>query len=203
PSAGPPATGTCSPPRRRSRRRPWWPPRRTPSTSAAWPPTSSSTPGWSRPPGPTAASATRSARPTWARPATWPTSRCCRGPTWCAGRASGASPRPRTASAGRAPAWGPACRLVRREGERRIAQATNSVGGPVTVLAVVLLVVALAVVVGCSILMAGRTRRLVQPAVLVATLLAAGALAVVVNGIRLQTRELREAAGGDIEAYVL
>ncbi|MFS8586700.1 MAG: hypothetical protein FWJ72_16655, partial [Acidimicrobiia bacterium] len=70
-------------------------------------------------------------------------------------------------------------------------------------LAVVLLVVALAVVVGCSILLAGRTRRLVQPAVLVATLLAAGALAVVVNGIRLQTRELREAAGGDIEAYVL
>ena len=97
----------------------------------------------------------------------------------------------------------PRADMVRREGERRIAQATNSVGGPVTVLAVVLLVVALAVVVGCSILLAGRTRRLVQPAVLVATLLAAGALAVVVNGIRLQTRELREAAGGDIEAYVL
>lgn len=97
----------------------------------------------------------------------------------------------------------PRADMVRREGERRIAQATNSVGGPVTVLAVALLVAALVVVVVCSVLLAGRTRRAVQPAVLVATLLAAGGLAFVVDGIRSQTRELREAAGGDIEAYVL
>ena len=71
----------------------------------------------------------------------------------------------------------PRADMVRREGERRIAQATNSVGGPVTVLAVALLVAALVVVVVCSVLLAGRTRRAVQPAVLVATLLAAGGLA--------------------------
>ncbi len=91
---------------------------------------------------------------------------------------------------------------LRREGERRMARAANSVGGPVGALAVVLLVAALVVLVACSVLIAGRTRRIAHPALLAATVAVIAALVVVTNGIISQSRELREAASSDIDAYI-
>jgi hypothetical protein len=96
----------------------------------------------------------------------------------------------------------PRAERLRRVGEQRMARAANSVGGPVGILAVVLLLAALAVLIGCSVLIAGRTRRIAHPALLGATVAAIAALVVVVNGISSQSRELREAASGDIEAYI-
>jgi hypothetical protein len=96
----------------------------------------------------------------------------------------------------------PRAERLRREGERRIAQAANSVGGPVGALAIVLLVGALVVLVGCALLIAGRTRRIAHPALVAATVVIIGALVVVVQAITAQSRELRAAATGDIDAYV-
>jgi hypothetical protein len=96
----------------------------------------------------------------------------------------------------------PRAERLRRVGEQRMARAANSVGGFLGIFAIVLLVAALAVLVGCSLLIAGRTRRIAHPALLAATLATVAALVVVVNGIASQSRELREAASGDIEAYV-
>ena len=96
----------------------------------------------------------------------------------------------------------PRAERLRRVGEQRMARAANSVGGPVGILAVVLLIAALGVLIGCSVLIAGRTRRMAHPALLGATVAAIAALVVVVNGISSQSRELREAASGDIEAYI-
>jgi hypothetical protein len=90
----------------------------------------------------------------------------------------------------------------RRVGEQRIARAANSVGGPVSALAIVVLVAGLVVLVGCAVLVAGRTRRIAHPALLAATVVVIGALVVVTGGITAQSRELREAATGDIDAYV-
>jgi hypothetical protein len=91
---------------------------------------------------------------------------------------------------------------LRRVGEQRIARAANSVGGPVGALAIVLLVLALAVLVGCALLIAGRTRRVAHPALVAAAVVVVAALAVVVRGITAQSGELREAATSDIDAYV-
>ena len=57
------------------------------------------------------------------------------------------------------------------------------------------------VLIGCSLLIAGRTRRVAHPALLAATVAAIAALALVANGIVTQSRELREAASSDIQAY--
>ena len=54
-------------------------------------------------PGPTHASGTRSGRPTRTRPATWPTTTSCPGPSACAARASDGWPRRPTRSAARSP----------------------------------------------------------------------------------------------------
>jgi hypothetical protein len=96
----------------------------------------------------------------------------------------------------------PTAEHLRREGERRMARAANDVGGVVGGLAVVLLLAGLGVLVGCSLVIAGRTRRIAHPALLAATLVAVGALVVVTLGIVSQGRELRRAASGDIDAYV-
>jgi len=96
----------------------------------------------------------------------------------------------------------PRAERLRREGERRMAQAANSVGGPVGALAVVVLVAALVVLLACAALMAGRTRRVAHPALLGATVALIAALALVFNGITSQSRELREAASDDVDAYV-
>ena len=96
----------------------------------------------------------------------------------------------------------PRAERLRRVGEQRIARAANSVGGPVGALAVVLLVAALIVLLGCSLILAGRTRRIAHPALLLATLAVIAALAFVFDGIASQSRELRQAATDDIDAYV-
>jgi hypothetical protein len=96
----------------------------------------------------------------------------------------------------------PRAERLRRVGEQRMARAANSVGGPVGILAIVLLVAALGVLVACSLLIAGRTRRMAHPALLAATIAAIAGLVIVVNGIASQSRELRQAASGDIEAYI-
>jgi hypothetical protein len=91
---------------------------------------------------------------------------------------------------------------LRRVGEQRIARAANSVGGPIGALAVVLLVLALLVLVGCALLIAGRTRRIAHPALVAAAVAVIAALAVVVSGITSQSSELRRAATSDIDAFV-
>jgi len=92
---------------------------------------------------------------------------------------------------------------LRRVGEQRMARAANSVGGPLSFVAVVLLLAAVIVLVGCALLVSGRTRRVVgHPALVVALVAIVAALAVVFNGITSQARELREAATDDIDAYV-
>lgn len=97
----------------------------------------------------------------------------------------------------------PLAERQRRVGERRMAQAVNSVGGPISGLALVVLVAGLAALVWCAVLIAGRTRRVVaHPALLAATLVMAGTLALVAMSISSQTRELRQAATGDLDAYV-
>lgn len=96
----------------------------------------------------------------------------------------------------------PTAEHLRREGERRMAKAANDVGGLVGGLAVVLLLAGLVVLVGCALVIAGRTRRIAHPALVAATLVAIGALVVVTLGIVSQGRELRRAASGDIDAYV-
>ena len=97
----------------------------------------------------------------------------------------------------------PLAERQRRVGERRMAQAVNSVGGPVSGFVLVVLVGGLVVVLGCAVLIAGRTRRVVaHPALLAATLVMAGTLALVAMSIASQARELRQAATGDLDAYV-
>ncbi|HEX6420503.1 MAG TPA: hypothetical protein VFZ77_18525 [Acidimicrobiales bacterium] len=97
----------------------------------------------------------------------------------------------------------PLAERQRRVGEQRIARAANSVGGPLSGLAVLVMLAGLAVLVGCAVLLAGRTRRVVaHPALLVAVVIAIGTLVVVFLGISAQARELRQAASGDIDAYV-
>lgn len=91
---------------------------------------------------------------------------------------------------------------LRREGERRIARAANSVGGPISMLAVVLLVLALLVLLGCAVLIAGRTRRVAHPALVAAAVAVIAALAVVVSGITSQSSELRQAAEDDVDAFI-
>ena len=91
---------------------------------------------------------------------------------------------------------------LRRVGEQRVARAANSVGGPVSAIAVVVLLLALVVLVVSAAVIAGRSRRLTHPALLGATVAALAALVVVTAGIVAQSRELRSAATTDIDAYV-
>jgi hypothetical protein len=96
----------------------------------------------------------------------------------------------------------PTAAQLRREGERRMAQAVNSVGGPVGLLAVVLLLGGLAVLVACSVVIAGRTRRVAHPALVVATVVTVGALVLVTSSIISQVRGLHQAATDDVDSYV-
>ena len=92
---------------------------------------------------------------------------------------------------------------LRREGERRVAQASNSVGGPMSVLAVLLLVAAAVVLAGCAALVAGRSRRVIAHPALVGSLVAiVAALGVMLYGIVSQASDLRQAASDEIDAFV-
>jgi hypothetical protein len=86
----------------------------------------------------------------------------------------------------------PRAERLRREGERRVAQAANTVGGPVTLSALAVILLG-----------AGRSRRVIAHPALVAALVAiVAALGVMVYGITSQASELRRAAGEDIDAFV-
>jgi hypothetical protein len=96
----------------------------------------------------------------------------------------------------------PRAEQLRRVGEQRMARAANTVGGPLGALVVALLVIGLLVLAGCALIVAGRTRRFAHPALLAAAAAVIGAMVLVTNGINTQSRELRAAATGDINAYV-
>jgi len=97
----------------------------------------------------------------------------------------------------------PRAERLRRIGEQRMARAANSVGGPLSALAVLLLVAAVVVLAGCAALVAGRSRRVIAHPALVGALVAiVAALGVMVYGITQQATELRRAATDDIEAFV-
>jgi hypothetical protein len=91
---------------------------------------------------------------------------------------------------------------LRRVGEQRVARAVNSVGGPIGALAVVVLVLALAALGVVAAMVAGRTRRLVHPALIAATVAVIAGIAVVAYGISVQSRQLRAASTTDIDNYV-
>jgi hypothetical protein len=91
---------------------------------------------------------------------------------------------------------------LRRTGEQLVARAANQVAGPFGIGAIAALALGLAVLGACSIVAAGRTRRVLHPALIAATFAAAGALVVVSAALLAQSRELRAAATDDIEAYV-
>lgn len=96
----------------------------------------------------------------------------------------------------------PTAHHLRRESERRVAQAANDVGGPAGAAAVAFMALALLVLGGAVLLVAGRTRRLMHPALLLATILSAVVLVLMVSSILWQSRDLRAAATTDIRAYV-
>lgn len=97
----------------------------------------------------------------------------------------------------------PRAERLRREGERRVAQAANHLVRPAASAAVLLLLAAVAMVVLASVTVAGRTRHVLHPGLVVATLVAIVSLAIMTLGIARQTTTLSAAASDDVEGYVL
>ena len=96
----------------------------------------------------------------------------------------------------------PRAEQLQREGEQRMARAANSVGGLLGGVAVVLLVLGIVVLVGCALVVAGRTRRFTHPALLLSGVAAVACLVWVTGGILAQGSELRRAATGDVSNFV-
>lgn len=96
----------------------------------------------------------------------------------------------------------PRAERLRREGERRVAQSANSVGGPVGSVALLLLVASVIVLVAAAVLVAGRTRRALHPALLAATVAIVGAVVLVASGISRQSGQLRAVASTEIDDYL-
>ena len=95
----------------------------------------------------------------------------------------------------------PTANHLRREGEQRVASAAASVSGPLGVLAVVLLVAAALAVVAASAVIAGRTRRMLHPALVAAAVFAVVSTAVMAFGIARQFSQLRAAATDEVDTY--
>jgi hypothetical protein len=95
----------------------------------------------------------------------------------------------------------PLANHLRREGEQRVARAAESVSGPLGVLAVVLLVAAALAVAVASAIVAGRTRRMLHPALVAAVVFAVVSAAVMAFGIARQFSQLRAAATDEVGAY--
>jgi hypothetical protein len=95
----------------------------------------------------------------------------------------------------------PTANHLRREGEQRVARAAASVSGPFGVLAVVLLVVAALAVVVASAVIAGRTRRMLHPALVAAAVFAVVSTLVMAYGITRQFTQLRDAATDEVDTY--
>jgi hypothetical protein len=95
----------------------------------------------------------------------------------------------------------PTANHLRREGEQRVASAAASVSGPLGVLAVVLLVAAALAVVAASAVIAGRTRRMLHPALVAAAVFAVVSTLVMAYGIARQFTQLRAAATDEVDTY--
>jgi len=95
----------------------------------------------------------------------------------------------------------PTANHLRREGEQRVASAAKSVSGPLGVLAIVLLMVAALAVIGASAVIAGRTRRMLHPALVAAAVFALVSTAVMAFGIARQFTQLRSAATNEVDTY--
>jgi hypothetical protein len=92
----------------------------------------------------------------------------------------------------------PRAERLRRVGEQRVARAANTVGGPVATVALALLVFGVLLTLAAGAVLAGRTRRVVQPALAVAVLVAVTVTALVAGSVDRQSNELRRAAGDDV-----
>jgi len=90
---------------------------------------------------------------------------------------------------------------LRREGERRVAQAANDISGPVSAVGVAAVAVATVLLLAAATIVAGRTRRLVHPAIAVAAVAILVALAVILTSVGDQTNELRSAATDELETF--
>jgi hypothetical protein len=95
----------------------------------------------------------------------------------------------------------PTANHLRREGEQRVARAAASVSGPFGVLAIVLLVAAAAAVVVASAVIAGRTHRMLHPALVAAAVFAVVSTLVMAYGITRQFTQLRDAATNEVDTY--
>ena len=96
----------------------------------------------------------------------------------------------------------PRAERLRRSGEQRIARAANSVGGPIGVQAVVVLTIALLGVLAGGAVMAGRTRRMLHPALVAAGGLVVASLFIAGGSLATQSAELRSAATGTLDAVI-
>lgn len=92
----------------------------------------------------------------------------------------------------------PRAERLRRVGEQRVARAANTVGGPATTVALALLVFGVLLTLGAGAVLAGRTRRVLQPALAVAVLAAVVVTALVAGSVDRQSNELRRAATDDV-----
>ena len=95
----------------------------------------------------------------------------------------------------------PTANHLRREGEQRVANAAKSVSGPIGALAIVLLVAAALAVVVASAVIAGRTRRMLHPALVAAAGVAVVSTLVMAYAITRQFTQLRDAATNEVDTY--
>jgi hypothetical protein len=91
---------------------------------------------------------------------------------------------------------------LRRSGEQRVAEAANSVGGAASGVGIAVLFFAVAGLIGGAALVAGRTRRIVHPALAVAVIASMVAFILVITGVGSQSTELRHAATDDLPRFV-
>jgi hypothetical protein len=96
----------------------------------------------------------------------------------------------------------PTAEQLRREGEQRVARAANDIGGVFGIVSVALLALATCVIVVASVIIAGRTRRMLHPALIVATVAIALGTFVVIGSIARQVNALRTAATTDFADFV-
>jgi hypothetical protein len=96
----------------------------------------------------------------------------------------------------------PRAERLRRVGEQRVARAANTVGGPGVTAALALLVFGVLLTLAAGAVLAGRTRRVLQPALAVAALVAVMVTAMVAGNVDRQSSRLRRAATADISRLI-
>jgi hypothetical protein len=96
----------------------------------------------------------------------------------------------------------PTAEQLRREGEQRVARAANDIGGLTGIVSVALLALATCGIIVASVIVAGRTRRMLHPALIVSTIAIALGTFVVIGSIARQVNALRTAATTDFADFV-